>query len=166
MKMLLLTIACFTLSTTNFAQPEARKFTPSIKVGAGFWTDELSVLNAELGIQGEYKAARLFSIYGNISYNRMFEVSEISYGINHLTFLAGPRLYVSKSFFTGIGAGYLLFFTGGISEGSFAFNPHIGIDRPKTQWTINYTATTKEQINGYISIGAAFKLGAKRSANQ
>lgn len=165
MKKLLFTIACFILSTTIFAQQQTRKFTPSIKVGAGFWTDEPSVLNAELGIQGEYKPANLFSIYGNISYNRMFEVSEISYGINHLTFLAGPRVYMSKSFFTGVGAGYLLFFAEGFSEGSFAFSPHIGIDRPKTQWTISYTATTKEQINGFISLAAAFKLGTKRSAN-
>jgi hypothetical protein len=162
MKKLLFTFACFILSTTIFAQEQIRKFTPSIKVGAGLWTDEPSVLNTEIGIQGEFKPNKRFSVYANISYNRMFEVSEVSYGINHMTFLAGPRIYINKSIFTGVGAGYLLFFYEGESEGSFAFSPHIGFDRPKSQWTINYTAFTKEQITGFISLSAAFKFGTKK----
>jgi hypothetical protein len=163
MKKQLFTIACLIFSMNILAQEQSRKFTPAIKFGAGIWTDEPSVVNLDLGLQGEYKPIERFSIYANISYNRMFEFSEVSYGINHMTFLAGPRVYIGKSFFTGVGAGYLLFFADGISEGSFAFSPHIGFDLPKMQWTLNYTATTREQINGFISLGAAFKFGTKKT---
>lgn len=135
-----------------------------MKVGAGSWTDEPSEMNVDLGLQGEYKPNNHFSVYGNISYNRMFEITEVSYGYNHMTFLAGPRVYLNKSIFTGVGAGYLMFFWEGYTEGSFAFSPHIGFDRTKSQWTINYTATTKYQITGFISVAAAFKFGTKRSA--
>ena len=164
MKKLLFTIATIIVCSTIFAQEAVRKFTPSIKVGVGAWTEELSVFNAELGLQGEYKPTNRFSVYANISFNRMFAVEEFSYGINHLTFLAGPRLYITKSFFTGVGAGYLLFVGEGLSGGSFAFSPHIGFDRPKTQWTLNYTATTEGGISGFISLGAAFKLGTKKAS--
>ena len=162
MKMLVFTLASLILSSAVFAQEASRKFTPSIKVGAGIWTDAPSVLDAEFGIQGEYKPSGRFSVYANISYNRMFAVEEISYGINHMNFIAGPRVYLTKSLFTGVGAGYLLLFSDGISEGSFAFSPHIGLDRPKTQWTMNYTASTDGGVYGYISLAAAFKFGIKR----
>ncbi len=165
MKMLLFTLASLIFCSSIFAQEAGRKFTPSIKVGAGIWTDEPSVFNAELGLQGEYKPSARFSVYGNISYNRMFAFEEISYGINHINFIAGPRIYLTKSFFTGVGAGYLLLFGEGISEGSFAINPHIGIDRPKTQWTLNYTAAVENGVFGYISLAAAFKLGTKKATN-
>ena len=164
MKMLLFTLASLIFCSAIFAQETVKKFTPSIKVGAGVWTDETSVINAELGFQGEYKPSSRFSVYGNISYNRMFAFEELSAGFNHIDFLAGPRVYVTKSLFTGVGAGYLLLFGEGISDGSFGFNTHIGLDRPKTQWTINYTAATKGEITGFVSLAAAFKLGTKKSA--
>jgi len=164
MKMLLFTLASLIFCSAIFAQETVKKFTPSIKVGAGVWTDETSVMNADLGFQGEYKPSSRFSVYGNISYNRMFAFEELSAGFNHIDFLAGPRVYVTKSLFTGVGAGYLLLFGEGISDGSFGFSPHIGYDRPKTQWTINYTAATKGEVTGFVSLAAAFKLGTKKSA--
>jgi hypothetical protein len=165
MKKLLFTIVSLIVCSAILAQGANRKFTPSIKVGAGIWTEEPSVLNAELGIQGEYKPKDRFSVYANISYNRMFTVEEITYGVNFMNFMAGPRLYLTKSFFTGVGAGYLLAFAEGASGGSFAFSPHVGVDRPKTQWTLNYTAATAGGISGFISLAAAFKFGTKRASN-
>ena len=94
----------------------------------------------------------------------MFEMSEVSYGINHMTFLAGPRVYLGKSFFTGVGAGYLLFFVDGFSEGSFAFSPHIGFDRPKTQWTLNYTATTRGTNKWIYFNCSGFQIWNKKNA--
>jgi hypothetical protein len=162
MKKLLFAVACFLLSNSIFAQEQTRKFIPSIKVGIGTWLDEPSVFNGELGIQGEYKPADRFSIYGSISFNRMFPIEEISEGLNYFTFLAGPRVYITKSIFAGFGAGYALFVEDGFSDGVFAFNPHIGYDRPKTQWTINYTGLSDEGVIGNLSLGVAFKLGKSK----
>ena len=165
MKMLLFTLAGLIFSSAILAQEAGRKFTPSIKIGAGIWTDEPSVFNAELGFQGEYKPSARFSVYGNISYNRMFAFEEISYGINHMNFFAGPRIYLGKSFLTGFGVGYLLPFGNEVSGGgSFGISPHIGLDRPKTQWTLNYTAAVEDGVYGYLSLAAAFKLGTKKAA--
>ncbi len=119
MKWQLFTLAGLMFSSAILAQEPGRKFTPSIKVGAGVWTEDVSVLNAELGFQGEYKPSARFSIYGNISYNRMVALEEVSVGINHVNFIAGPRAYLTKSFFTGVGAGYLLAFSDGCIRGIF-----------------------------------------------
>lgn len=162
MKKLIFATACFLLSNSIFAQEQNRKFIPSIKIGVGTWLDEPSVFNADLGIQGEYKPADRFSIYGNISFNRMFPIEEMSEGINYFTFLAGPRVYITKSIFAGFGAGYALFVNEAFSDGVFAFNPHIGYDRPKTQWTINYNGLSEEGVIGNLSLGVAFKLGKNK----
>jgi hypothetical protein len=138
---------------------------PLILGGAGYSIYPeavLSFLGADMGIQGEYKPADRFSIYGSVSFNRMLPIAEISEGINYFTFLAGPRVYITKSIFAGVGAGYALFVEDGFSYGAFAFNPHIGYDRPKTQWTINYTGISDGYVIGNLSLGVAFKLGKNK----
>jgi hypothetical protein len=162
MKKQLFTIACLLLSLTILAQEETRKLTPSIKLGAGIWTQDIFYVNMDLGVQAEYKFTDRFSIYGNVSFNQSLDLYYFEDHFNFVTFLAGPRLYLSNSFFTGVGAGYLQYLGNDYySGGGFAFSPHIGFDRPKTQWTLNYTANTEGGVYGYISLAAAFKLGTK-----
>ena len=162
MKKLLFVIACFLLSNSIFAQEQTRKFIPSIKAGVGTWLDDVFVFNADLGVQGEYKPSDRFSIYGSISFNRVLPIADITDGINYFTFLAGPRVYITHSIFAGVGAGYAFFAEEGYSYGAFAFNPHIGFDRPKTQWTINYIGISDGYTMGNLSLGVAFKLGKNK----
>ena len=148
-------LAAFLLITmTACCQDDSEKdFTFSIRTGVAFWLDGVYL---ELGIQGEYRISDHFSVYIPVQYH-----PELSSGIRPGTLgvLAGPRYYANDRFFAGIGAGYAYYIE--YSQGGFAYQPQIGLDRPRTQWTLGYYSGPVGFEVGYIDLKVAFKLDGR-----
>jgi hypothetical protein len=135
-----------------------KKFTLGIGIGIGFLTEEPSVMNADIGLQGEYKAATSISLYGDLGYHRLFAVGEEG-SFGYATLLAGPRGYLSPKFFIGVGAGLAFFAGEGESDAVFNFNPHFGYNGRKVQFTLGYNGLSDQGENiGFIQFRTVLKF--------
>jgi len=135
-----------------------KKFTLGIGIGIGLLTEEPSVVNADIGLQGEYKAATAISLYGDLGYHRLFAVGEEG-SFGYATLLAGPRGYLSPKFFIGVGAGLAFFAGEGESDAVFNYNPHFGYNGRKVQFTLGYNGLSDEGENiGFIQFRTVLKF--------
>jgi len=143
---LLLPLAILSAIAQNKTIPE-KKFKLGLGFGAGVFTSDLSIINASLDLQGEYKVSQAISLYSSLAYNRLFSFNS-SGGAGYASLLAGPRAWFSEKFFIGMGAGIALATGGGSTSMIFNYNPHIGLNTKKAQFTLGYNALTKSNNAG------------------
>lgn|GEM_PF-5468655 len=166
MKRVVLTSLCASLVLSGIAQiasvsptsadiASEKKFNIGIGLGVGPFAQEASIINTSVDMQGEFKPATGFSLYSSIGYNRMFAVGEGGGSAGFATLVAGPRGYVSKKFFVGVGGGIAYFTIEGLSATGFVYDPHIGLDTRKTQFTVGYSGI---EDGGFVQMRALFKF--------
>lgn len=131
-----------------------KEFNIGVGLGIGPMVQEASIMDAAIDMQGEYKPSSAFSLYGSLGYNRMFAFGEDgSFGF--ATALAGPRGYISKKVFVGVGAGIAYLNYEGYSATGFSYNPHLGLDTKKSQFTLGYNGL---EGGGFVQMRAMFKF--------
>lgn len=150
------------IALSAFCQDDAEKeFTFSIRTGLGVPLNDDYGLLVEIGAQGEYRISERFSIYIPLQYQPEVGLDGIAFG--YLGLLAGPRYYASQKFFVGIGGGYALYLYEGFSYSGFVYQPHIGLNLRKTQWTLGYySGVVGEDEAGFVDLKVAFKIGRRQ----
>jgi len=167
MKKFILPVVLIALVLPAMAQKDStktseKKFRFGFGLGFGMFTQSASVLNASAELQGEYKPAKGFSVYGSLAYNRLFVTGgDLGSGsAGYATLVVGPRAYLSPKFFVGIGGGIAFFAGSGASASAFDYNPHVGFDGKKVQFIFGYNGLTDEGDNlGIAQVKVVFKLG-------
>ena len=166
MKRFILQILCSLAMLPAFAQiasvsekrsdvTSEKKFNMGIGLGVGPMVQEASVMNAAIDMQGEFKPSHAFSLYSSLGYNRLFAMGEGGGSAGFATLVAGPRGYISKKVFVGVGGGIAYFNFEGFSASGFAYNPHIGMDSKKTQFTLGYNGI---EDGGFVQGRVLFKF--------
>jgi hypothetical protein len=142
-----------------------KKFGFSIRTGLGVPLKEISGTDffIELGAQGEYRISEHFSVYMPLRLLQPMMFGDLP-DAGTLGLLAGPRYYVGNDFFAGIGGGYAFYLDAGLGYGTFVYQPHIGLNRPKTQWTLGYYSGMfgdGYDEPGSLELNVAFKIGRR-----
>lgn len=155
--LLLLPLAILPAIAQNKITPE-KKFKLGLGFGAGVFTSDLSIINASLDLQGEYKASQSFTLYSSLAYNRLFSFNGPG-SAGYASLLAGPRAWFSEKFFIGMGAGIALATGGGSTSTIFNYNPHIGLNTKKSQFTLGYNGLSQSGFGGgFIQLRALVKF--------
>ena len=139
MKQLIISIAFMCAMLFGQSQDESeKKFTFSILTGLGVPLRDLDDYPPyiEIGVQGEYRISEHFSVYMPLRYQQ--PISSGLGDLGTLGLLAGFRYYFGGNFFAGLGGGYAYYIDSGFGYGTYVYESHIGLNRPKTQWTLGY----------------------------
>jgi hypothetical protein len=133
-----------------------KKFQLGIGFGVGVFTVDGLVITTSAELQGEVKISNTFSLSGMMAYNRLFGNGE---SVGYTSLLVGPRIWFSKKFFIGTGAG-LAYYGGADGSGTlFNYNPHIGLNNAKTQFTIGYNALSSDGVgSGFVQFRGIVKF--------
>ena len=136
---------------------DRRQFNVALGVGGGVWTYAFPNVNYEFSLQAELRPINFFSAYINLAYGKAY-FWDYQPRLN-FSFNSGIRIFLSKDFFAGLGAGYIYFSDTGKSKPEFAFSPHIGYANEEVIIFGGYTHTTLMQDPvGNIYVGFAIKL--------
>jgi hypothetical protein len=140
---------------------DMRQFNVNIGIGGGVWTYAFPNVNGEISLQAELRPINAFSAYITLAYGKAYFWDYQPR--TNFSFTSGIRIFLSKDFFAGLGAGYIYFSDDGKSKPEFAFSPHIGFANEEILIFGGYTHTSlmQEQV-GNIYLGIAPKLFRKK----
>jgi hypothetical protein len=136
---------------------DLRQFNLNIGLGGGVWTYAFPNINYELSLQAELRPINFFSAYVTLAYGKAYFWDYQPR--TNFSFNSGIRVFLTKDFFAGLGAGYIYFSDDGRSKPEFAFSPHIGYANEEIIIFGGYTHTTLlQETVGNIYLGIAPKL--------
>jgi hypothetical protein len=160
-KVCFITILLIGVSMSYAQEQKTNSFTSGIGISIGMTTENSSLLNGCLFLEGDYMSEKHFSMYGSIGYNRLFSFNEKG-SAGFASAYIGPRLHFSEKVFLGAGIGYAFATSGNSSGGAFTYYPHLGLAMKKTQLTLGYIGLTDNGDNtGIISLGIMVKFHKK-----
>lgn len=159
MKKIIIGVLILLVSAHSFGQgknPPAKKFQLGIGIGTGIYSNDGTAFATSAELQGESRLSPGISIFSTLAYNRLFGDGGSA---GYASLLAGPRVWFTDHFFIGFGGGIAFAAGDGASSTAFNYNPHMGVDTKKAQFSLGYNAISEEGDNvGFIQAKAIFKL--------
>jgi hypothetical protein len=119
-----------------------------------------NTFSAGLALQVEYPICSMISGFASTNYNLLLvnpgEASQNGESTaNFISLLAGPRIYLVKKAFFGVGLGYGIITAQGSSRGGFSCEPQIGLNLRSTEIMLAYNAIS---YSGYAIGNVNVKL--------
>ena len=123
------------------------------------------VFGVGLSLQGENHFSKQFSGFISGGYNLLFS-TEGGGTLGFIPIQAGPRVYVNKNIFLGVGLGLGIIIgqgeASGFSASGFSYFPQIGINSQKTQVIFGYNSVSLTKYgsvtDGFLDLKIVFKL--------
>jgi hypothetical protein len=109
-------------------------------------------------LQGENHFSKQFSGFFSGGLTLLFD-SDGHPSAGFVPLQVGPRYYIYKGLFAGVGVGYAILFANDETVGEFNYHPHIGLDVKTTQIILGYNALERNgYTSGFLDLHFVFKL--------
>jgi len=167
MKKNLILIAMLIFSSILHAQEKINRW----EVGSGFsfgaylGNFELTIMNANINLEGEYYVSKPISVVGHVDYNRSFATREGTSSVGFATTHIGPRFHFANVFFVGVGLGALLYVDQSGNYQYLSYNPQVGAVFNKIELSFGYKGWSNGNLangTGMLELGLIFKVNRVR----